>query len=93
MSKGSLTNILVGSVSAVAGVMADGLGQVAGALGTIGAGALLASYSRDNEREADGLGMEYMVKAGYSPNGMVGLMEMLQSLSKSKPVLGEAGRG
>ncbi|PKN26862.1 MAG: peptidase M48 Ste24p [Deltaproteobacteria bacterium HGW-Deltaproteobacteria-21] len=85
MSKGSLTNILVGSVSAVAGVMADGLGQVAGALGNISAGALLASYSRDNEREADGLGMEYMVKAGYSPKGMVGLMEMLQSLSKSKP--------
>ena len=85
MSKGTLTNVLVGSVSAVAGVVADGLGQVAGALGNIGAGALLATYSRDNEREADGLGMEYMVKAGYSPKGMVGLMEMLQGLSKSKP--------
>jgi predicted Zn-dependent protease len=85
MSKGMLTNALVGSVSAVAGVVASGLGQVAGALGSIGAGALLASYSRDNEREADALGMEYMVKAGYSPKGMVGLMEMLRSLSKSKP--------
>jgi beta-barrel assembly-enhancing protease len=85
MSKASLTNMVVGSVSAVAGVMAEGLGQVAGALGNIGAGALLASYSRDNEREADGLGMEYMVKAGYSPKGMVGLMEMLRGLSKSKP--------
>jgi predicted Zn-dependent protease len=29
--------------------------------------------------------MEYMVKAGYGPKGMVGLMDMLQSLSKSKP--------
>jgi predicted Zn-dependent protease len=85
MSKGMLTNALVGTVSAVAGAMADGLGQVAGALGSIGAGALLASYSRDNEREADALGMEYMVKGGYSPKGMVGLMEMLRNLSKSKP--------
>lgn len=85
MSKGTLTNVLVGGVSAVAGVVAGGLGQVAGAVGNIGAGALLASYSRDNEREADALGMEYMVKAGYSPKGMAGLMEMLQGLSKSKP--------
>jgi len=85
VSKSKLTNVLVGGVSAVAGAVAGGLGQVAGALGNIGAGALLASYSRDNEREADALGMEYMVKAGYGPRGMVGLMEMLRNLSKSKP--------
>jgi predicted Zn-dependent protease len=85
MSKGKLTNTIVGGFSVVAGAVAGGLGQVAGALGSIGAGALLARYSRDNEREADALGMEYMVKTGYSPKGMVGLMEMLQSLSKSKP--------
>ena len=85
MSKGKLTNTIVGGFSVVAGAVAGGLGQLAGAVGSIGAGALLASYSRDNEREADALGMEYMVKAGYGPKGMVGLMEMLQSLSKSKP--------
>jgi predicted Zn-dependent protease len=85
MSKGKLTNAIVGGFSVVASAVAGGLGQMAGALGSIGAGALLAHYSRDNEREADALGMEYMVKAGYSPKGMVGLMEMLQSLSKSKP--------
>lgn len=85
MSKGKVTSTIVGGFSVVAGVVAGGLGQVAGALGSIGAGALLAHYSRDNEREADALGMEYMVKAGYSPKGMVGLMDMLQGLSKSKP--------
>ena len=31
----------------------------------LGASALLSSYSRDNEREADALGQEYMVRAGY----------------------------
>lgn len=85
MSKGKLTNTIVGGFSVVAGAVAGGLGQLAGTLGGIGAGALLASYSRDNEREADALGMDYMVKAGYGPKGMVGLMDMLQSLSKSKP--------
>ena len=55
--------------------------------GTIGASALLASYSRENEREADSLGMEYMTRAGYSPNGMVGLMGVLVRQSKAKPGL------
>jgi predicted Zn-dependent protease len=55
--------------------------------GQIGASALLAKYSRDNEREADSLGMDYMVKAGYNPDGMVGVMEMLRSESKHKPSL------
>ena len=85
MSKGSITQVFVGGLSVLAGVAGGGLGQVAAQLGTIGAGALLASYSRDNEREADALGMEYMVKAGYDPKGMVGLMDMLRSLNKSKP--------
>ena len=85
MSKGAITQVFVGGLSVLAGVAGGGLGQVAAQLGTIGAGALLASYSRDNEREADALGMEYMVKAGYDPKGMVGLMDMLRSLNKSKP--------
>jgi beta-barrel assembly-enhancing protease len=55
--------------------------------GQIGGSALLSKYSRDNEREADALGMEYMVRAGYNPDGMVGLMGMLQNQSKSKPGL------
>jgi predicted Zn-dependent protease len=53
----------------------------------IGASALLASYSRDNEREADALGMEYMTRVDYNPDGMVQLMSMLRSQSKEKPSL------
>ena len=85
MSKGMLTQAFVGGFSTVASVVAGSLGQLAGTLGNMGAGVLLASYSRDNEREADGLGMEYMVGAGYGPKGMVGLMDMLRSLSIDKP--------
>jgi len=85
MSKGQVSNILVGGLSIIADVAAPGMGQVASALGGFGAGAFLASYSRDNERQADALGTEYMVKAGYGPEGMVGLMQMLNSLHKSTP--------
>lgn len=55
--------------------------------GQIGSSALLSKYSRDNEREADALGMEYMSRAGYNPDGMSGLMGMLQSQHKTKPGL------
>jgi len=85
MSKGVLTNALIGGIATVAGTQSSGLGSLASQLGMIGAGALLAHYSRGNEREADSLGLEYMVKAGYNPNGFVGLMDMLRSTSKHKP--------
>jgi predicted Zn-dependent protease len=55
--------------------------------GQVGASALLAAYSRDNEREADALGMEYMARAGYNADGMAGLMDVLRSQSKAKPGL------
>jgi predicted Zn-dependent protease len=67
-----LTSVAVGSNA----------GSIAGQLGQLGSGALLASYSRDNERQADHLGMEYMTRTGYGPQGMVGLMDMLNSMSK-----------
>jgi predicted Zn-dependent protease len=84
MSKGQLTQAIAGGVSVLAGTQSAALGSLAGQLGQIGAGALLAAYSRDNEREADALGMEYMVGAGYGCEGFIGLMQMLNSMSKHK---------
>ena len=85
MSKSTLINLFVGGFSTVVGTQSSGLGNLASQLGMVGAGALLASYSRDNEREADALGLEYMVRAGYNANGFVGLMDMLRRTSKYKP--------
>ncbi len=85
MSKGMLTQAVVGGLAVAAGTQGAGYGNLASQLGQLGAGALLASYSRDNEREADALGMEYMVRAGYSSQGMVGLMDVLRSMGKHKP--------
>lgn len=85
ISKGMLTQVVIGGFSVLAGTKATMLGQLTAQLGSIGAGVLLAAYSRDNEREADDLAMDYMTKGGYNPGGMVGLMNMLRSLSKEKP--------
>lgn len=82
MSKGVLTQAVVGGLGAVAGTQGAVFGSVAEKLGMLGAGALLAGYSRDNEREADRLGMAYMVTGGYGTDGMVALMAMLNSLHK-----------
>ncbi len=77
MSKNQITSLLAAGVGAIAG-------ETAAKLGMLGSGALLASYSRSNERQADDLGMAYMVKGGYGPDGMVGLMDILNNLSKGR---------
>lgn len=82
MSKGMVTNALVSGVTAMAGTQGKLYGDIAAKLGQIGAGALLATYSRENEREADALGLAYLVKTGYGAEGFVGLMEMLNAKSQ-----------
>ncbi|MBF0259611.1 MAG: M48 family metalloprotease [Desulfamplus sp.] len=81
MSKGTISSVLVGGLAAVVGSSNNQLGQLAQQIGMVGQGVFLARYSRDNEREADALGNQYMVNAGYSTSGFVGLMELLNSMS------------
>ncbi len=70
---------LVGSMTEWGGLVSMG--------SQLGASALLSNYSRDNEREADALGQEYMVRAGYPASGMVGLQQLLVDQEKSSPGL------
>jgi len=42
-------------------------------------------FSRDAEREADFLGLQYMYKAGYDPNSYVTFFERIQSDEKRRP--------
>lgn len=37
------------------------------------------NYSRDDELESDALGFDFMIDAGYDPQGLVALMQILQS--------------
>jgi predicted Zn-dependent protease len=42
-------------------------------------------FSRDAEREADYLGVQYMYKAGYDPNSFVTFFEKIQAEEKKRP--------
>ncbi len=42
-------------------------------------------FSRDSEREADFLGLQYMYKAGYDPNSFVTFFERIQADEKRRP--------
>ncbi|BCS88618.1 M48 family metalloprotease [Pseudodesulfovibrio sediminis] len=86
MSSQTVIGTLAGIGGAVVGAKyGGGWGALAGGIGGLGAGLLLASYSRDDERQADGLGLEYMTNAKYNPDGMVGLMEMLNTQHEREP--------
>lgn len=61
------------------------LGNAVYSMGSIGAGALLSHYGRSAERESDSLGLSYMTAAGYNPQGMLGLTDVLRTKNKSQP--------
>lgn len=84
-AKGTLVQIVALGVGIAAAEKNPAYGELAGLVGNLGGGALLAHYSREDEREADALGMEYMVRSGHNPQGMVDLMELLNRESKRKP--------
>lgn len=82
--QGLLAQVAVAGLSIAADSQWGALTAIAG---QIGASALLASYSRDNEREADALGQDYMVRAAYPASGMVRLHGLLVREAKEKPSL------
>jgi predicted Zn-dependent protease len=70
---GKTANILSTAVVFATGVST--LGETASLFG----GALVSGYGRDMELEADGLGAEYLTKAGYDPNAMVEVISVLKN--------------
>ncbi len=63
----------LGSIFIDSGVLA-GLAQ-------LGVGMLFLRFSRDNERQADDLGVEYSVKAGYDASQMANFFEVLEKMN------------
>lgn len=82
-----MSAILAGATTYASSEMGGGWAPVMQNLGGIGLGALLAHYSREDERQADAYGTEFSVRSGYSPQGTVGLMEILKEKSKSDPTV------
>ena len=57
-------------------------GQALLQFGQVGAGLLSLKFSRDQEREADQLGILYTYRAGYDPNSIIGVFEMFKSMER-----------
>lgn len=63
-------------VAVAAILLGQGSDQVAG-VALAGASSMQLSYSRENEREADQLGVGYLAEAGYRTNGMTDFFDVL----------------
>ena len=74
----------IGELTSVAGDIGRDLGVMLGQ--GVGAGFLLI-HSRDEEREADYLGVRSMAKAGFDPQGMVTMFQKLQRVEGQTPDL------
>jgi len=82
VAKGTLAQI------AMIGVQIATAGEDYADIARVGASGLaqgaIAKYGRDAEREADEYGIQYMVRAGYDPQGAVDLQKTFVQLSKDR---------
>ncbi len=71
-----LAQIGAGLLGAVTG------SQTIGSIAASGAGVYLRSFSRDQEFEADGLGIRYLTRAGYDPGAMSSFLAKMRENSR-----------
>lgn len=72
-------SVIVGLGAAILGAAIGDRG--ASELLNLGGGLVLRGYSREQEFEADGLGLRYMTRAGYDPEAMATFLERLRAKS------------
>ena len=82
MAKGQLGQMLSTAV-AVGASGEQGRGQAAGMAAVMANQMLQLKYGRDHERQSDEIGLKYMMQAGYHPEGMLGVMEVLAEAARS----------
>jgi predicted Zn-dependent protease len=86
VSEGMLTNVGLQAVSAAMG--AKDPETVKTVTGLLGAGVqvgVMLPFSRDQESEADRLGLIFMAKAGYDPEAAVGFWQRMSQASQGAP--------
>lgn len=79
-----LAGIVIGT-SALISQKSEKWGQIAETAGAMGMFLGMMKYSRDDEREADYLGLHNIYDAGYDPQGMVHLFQIFQEMHKREP--------
>ena len=80
MGKSAATNIGASLLTQLLG-----LGQVGQTVTNYGAQLLTLQFSRDNESEADLVGMELAARAGYDPRAGVSLWQKMSAANKGAP--------
>ncbi len=75
------TQGMAASLGAMAAAILTGSNAI-GQLANIGAAAWMSGYGRENEMEADRLGLKYMVKAGYNPESIGKVFSVFQAGEK-----------
>ena len=83
LSKAMVTNLGLGLLGALLG-NAGGSGAANIAARYVASGAFL-KFSRDDEQEADRIGVGIMARAGWDPHGMIDLMESIRAQEKRDP--------
>jgi predicted Zn-dependent protease len=88
MSQSMAANVATGLLGAVASAVTgvSGVGNLAGVAAT----AYIQGYSRDQESEADGLGIRYMNASGWDPDAMATFLAKLREQSRLDAI--RAGR-
>jgi len=80
-TRGQIAQLATIPLIFMGGAAAYGIYQASGLLVPL----TFLKFSRGQESEADFLGLQYMYKTGYDPNGFVDFFEKIETLEKRKP--------
>ncbi|RPJ36641.1 MAG: peptidase M48, partial [Deltaproteobacteria bacterium] len=79
-SRGQVAQVGLG-IGAIIGQVIPIIGGLTNSLAQVGVGMLFLSFSRDNERQADSLSVEYASKAGYDGAQLASFFESLERMN------------
>jgi len=79
VSIGSMLGMIAGIAAGVAGGGSAGGAAMVGSMAA--SSAAMLNYSRIDEDDADRFGLQYLVKAGYNPKGLMRAFEVMRSQS------------
>ncbi len=87
LSRAAPIGVVTGLGALATGIVSPMLGDIVSGAGSAVNSAMLAPYGRDQEREADRVGVELAAKAGWDPDGLARSLETLEredALSRRK---------